>query len=919
MIVDIENLPQDAIIIDVADDVIRRGTCSLQLKNSPNVDNKSFVLVREGMAFGVVKFGKRRLIESGRGNTIDKGWPCSVVTAFDEPLTTNVAPDASGIVKNVALRMPSSEQPQQRPAERGQEEMSQPQHIPLPATTLPAEADEVGKAASYSNDRKKPRAYSKAEIRAVALAAMAKQDEAAAELAGEGGVHMHALDRQNATTATDGRHQHAFVIDGELVITDLDGDHIHRLKTPISDVSEAGSSAHMHRLVLPDGTEIMTSDDGEHMHALQVSKSGLDGLHQHTIKVGDTDVSSLTPGQFFELFGDEDSTEDEGEEEVANALSLKLATLQPVLGLKLAAPLLSLLDTNDDTIDLMVHGPVSPSVQRAIEDELAKRLPSDQATKLRVLSDDLGIPTVASVPLARIAIEFGDTLPGVAPAPTTVKGLEVMPVGRQRGALHYEFTEAGDYVMKAHLQADEQLITWELEVARAANLHSVIKSVAEAEAVVAAASIDGSRYQRPLRGAHVKAVPTVGNSHVLLEHQGKIYGAGKGVTAVIDRPSIEYGLQLDGYHEYFLSGTGVAKGVLICSRNMSEEAPWSATIRKSNLPTVLTNVAVERGIMPPLGRSGLPAMLEKEIPSELQFWRAPTAKAAQQVRDALVKAQWLTDDNVRFVDGEFRRVTATVQHHIAKRFAGEDSSLPPAAPEDMDPVRKVATMLPNDGRDVVLFDRALAETMGPADVAKHAASLDGDDFLIAYPDSPGARFALAKCGRLFKLAGHPATVFVTSAPFVASNAVEWLPDPADLFVRVEDERVTNLLKRIGDQRVAIIKSPEERFVFGIVLEPETVDAQNDIYSDDEIRRAAHLYMEEFGHIKLMHDGAPIDSRVKILESYVAPVAFNMDGQQVKKGTWLLAVRVLDDTLWSAVKSGDLTGFSIGGTAVRTPR
>jgi DNA adenine methylase len=58
--------------------------------------------------------------------------------------------------------------------------------------------------------------------------------------------------------------------------------------------------------------------------------------------------------------------------------------------------------------------------------------------------------------------------------------------------------------------------------------------------------------------------------------------------------------------------------------------------------------------------------------------------------------------------------------------------------------------------------------------------------------------------------------------------------------------------------------------------------------------------------------------VKILESYVAPAAFALDGTQVRKGTWLLAVRVLDDALWGQIKAGELSGFSIGGSAVRNP-
>jgi site-specific DNA-adenine methylase len=120
-----------------------------------------------------------------------------------------------------------------------------------------------------------------------------------------------------------------------------------------------------------------------------------------------------------------------------------------------------------------------------------------------------------------------------------------------------------------------------------------------------------------------------------------------------------------------------------------------------------------------------------------------------------------------------------------------------------------------------------------------------------------------------------------------------------------------------EKRIPLLKTGEERYVLGIVLEPETVDAQDDIYSAAEIRDAAHRFMEQYQNIGLMHRGL-VNGRVKILESYLAPTSFTLDGTQVRKGTWLLAVRVLDDDLWGQIKSGELTGLSMGGSAARHP-
>ena len=110
---------------------------------------------------------------------------------------------------------------------------------------------------------------------------------------------------------------------------------------------------------------------------------------------------------------------------------------------------------------------------------------------------------------------------------------------------------------------------------------------------------------------------------------------------------------------------------------------------------------------------------------------------------------------------------------------------------------------------------------------------------------------------------------------------------------------------------------DERYVLGIVLEPEVVDAQGDIYSAEEIQAAAHRFMEEFGGLGLMHR-LRVNGDVKVLESYLAPTDFEVGDLTVRKGTWMLAVRVLSDELWDRVKSGDLTGFSIGGSARRVP-
>ena len=105
---------------------------------------------------------------------------------------------------------------------------------------------------------------------------------------------------------------------------------------------------------------------------------------------------------------------------------------------------------------------------------------------------------------------------------------------------------------------------------------------------------------------------------------------------------------------------------------------------------------------------------------------------------------------------------------------------------------------------------------------------------------------------------------------------------------------------------------DERIVYGIVYEPNVVDSQGDKASAKTIRKAAYQFMEHVQNFKVNHAGASVG--VRVLENYLAPSSFTMAGQKVKKGTWVLATRVLDDTLWESVKKGELTGYSMAGRA-----
>ena len=114
----------------------------------------------------------------------------------------------------------------------------------------------------------------------------------------------------------------------------------------------------------------------------------------------------------------------------------------------------------------------------------------------------------------------------------------------------------------------------------------------------------------------------------------------------------------------------------------------------------------------------------------------------------------------------------------------------------------------------------------------------------------------------------------------------------------------------------VVKDEEKRLVYGIVYEPDVVDTQGDYADAEEIEKACHRFMKHYQEIGPRH--FETDPDLCLVECYIAPCDFEMAGpygkQDVMKGTWVIAVKVESEQVWSDIKSGKLTGFSFEGTA-----
>ncbi len=110
------------------------------------------------------------------------------------------------------------------------------------------------------------------------------------------------------------------------------------------------------------------------------------------------------------------------------------------------------------------------------------------------------------------------------------------------------------------------------------------------------------------------------------------------------------------------------------------------------------------------------------------------------------------------------------------------------------------------------------------------------------------------------------------------------------------------------------KDEEKQLVFGIVMEPEAEDTQGDFSTEEEIEKAAHLFLRKS---RIMGKAHELRAKAEVVESYIAREATTVEGQEVKKGSWLMVSKIHDAELWQGVKSGEFTGYSIAGKAIKT--
>lgn len=127
-----------------------------------------------------------------------------------------------------------------------------------------------------------------------------------------------------------------------------------------------------------------------------------------------------------------------------------------------------------------------------------------------------------------------------------------------------------------------------------------------------------------------------------------------------------------------------------------------------------------------------------------------------------------------------------------------------------------------------------------------------------------------------------------------------------------------LLKKADDGKASfttygrILKADaENHYVTGIVYEPMAEDSHGNYMTEAEITKAAYYFAKNGDKVDLQHSFEPLEGAT-VVETWIAKADFDIGGEAVKKGTWLMTVEVTDASVWESIEKGDITGFSMGG-------
>lgn len=141
---------------------------------------------------------------------------------------------------------------------------------------------------------------------------------------------------------------------------------------------------------------------------------------------------------------------------------------------------------------------------------------------------------------------------------------------------------------------------------------------------------------------------------------------------------------------------------------------------------------------------------------------------------------------------------------------------------------------------------------------------------------------------------------------LTKSVCEWgKPHFATAFAKAEDCPAILPIKKTDE---------ELRLVYSEVFAPGFPDSQGDFMSAETIRKMGHQFLMDGLVDKVDVGHSQIESGCFVVESFIA----REDDPVFLPHSWVVGIYIPDDTIWAAVKSGELNGLSLDGFGVRIP-
>jgi hypothetical protein len=113
----------------------------------------------------------------------------------------------------------------------------------------------------------------------------------------------------------------------------------------------------------------------------------------------------------------------------------------------------------------------------------------------------------------------------------------------------------------------------------------------------------------------------------------------------------------------------------------------------------------------------------------------------------------------------------------------------------------------------------------------------------------------------------------------------------------------------------IMKSDKKDWsiVKGVIYEPEIYDTHGHKMSVEDIQKMAHSALKGGLTVDIEHNDKI--TKNSIVESYITEKDDIINGQDIKKGSWVGSVEIVDIDIKKAIDNNEITGFSMAGQAV----